>query len=150
MYVKRAGALMASTVALALGLTGSAAAGTPGTILHGTTAEDVKVKLVVGEFGNATAFRIGRTEVECMQGGTLTNKAGTYRNLDTSDPGEFSDRRRASSESGRYRFKTKSTVRGEVGDDDQTWSGVFKLVTKVFEHGGWVDTCKLKTRWSAD
>ncbi len=35
-----------------------------------------------------------------------------------------------------------------IGADNESWSGTFKLVTKVFKHGDKIDTCKLKTNWS--
>ncbi len=143
----QAGAALATAAALALGPT--AIAGTPpDTLLEGSTSEGVKVKLTVAEFGNATAFQIRRTKVACAEGGTLTNRGGTYQEFDTSDPGEFADRSRSSSTNGGFHFKTKSTIRGKVRAHAQSWKGVFKLVTKVLEHGDKVDTCKLKTGWT--
>jgi hypothetical protein len=148
MDLRRAAATLATGVALSLGLTAIAAAAPGDTIYTGTTAEDVPVKLTVAEFGNATAFKIGKTTVTCREGGELKNRSGTYRDFDTSDPGEFSDKRSSSSENGGYHFKTKSTVHGEVAADNETWSGTFKLVTKVFERGDRIDVCKLRTTWS--
>ena len=152
MDLKRAGAILATAGAL-VGASAAIAAAAPGdTLLEGTTTEGVKVKLTVGEFGNATAFRIGKSEVECGHG-TLTNRAGTYKPLDTSDPGEFTDRTKSSSDSedGRYRFQTRSTIHGAAVDagDLSTWTGTFKLVTKVSEDGEQIDSCKLKTDWTA-
>jgi hypothetical protein len=142
------GATLATAGALALGST--AIAGTsPDTVLEGATSEGVKVKLTVAGFGNATAFRIGKTKVACAEGGTLTNRGGTYREFDTWDPGKFADRSRSSSANGGFHFKTKSTIRGKVRAHERRWKGLFKLVTKVLEHGEKVDTCKLKTRWTA-
>jgi hypothetical protein len=146
---RRISAGLAATLALAVV---PAAVAAPGdTQLEGTTTEGVKVKLTVGEFGNATAFRIGKSKVECGHG-DLSNRAGTYKPLDTSDPGEFTDRTKSSSDSedGRYHFQTKSTIQGAAvdGDDFSTWSGTFKLVTKVFEDGEQIDDCKLKTDWT--
>ena len=140
---------MLSAGALALG--GAAVAGAaPGdTVLEGTTTEGVKVKLTVAEFGNATAFRVGRSEVKCGHG-TLTNRAGTYKPLDTSDPGEFTDRTRSSSDNEGYHFQTKSTIRGAAASENDftSWSGTFKLVTRVFQDGEEIDVCKLKTEWT--
>ena len=133
---------------LALGAASAAVAAPGDTQLEGTTTEGVKVKLMVGEFGNASAFRVGRTEVKCGHG-TLTNRAGTYKPLDTSDPGEFTDRTKSSSDNEGYHFETKSLIHGVAAaeDDFSSWSGTFKLVTKVFQHGEQIDTCKLKTEW---
>ena len=151
MDVKRARAALATAGALVLGSAAIAAAAPGDTVLEGTTTEGVKVKLTVAEFGNATAFRIGKSEVECGHG-NLTNRAGTYKPLDTSDPGEFTDRTKSSSDSAdnRYHFQTKSTIHGAAvdGDDFSTWSGTFKLVTRVFEDGEQIDECKLKTDWT--
>jgi hypothetical protein len=150
MDVKRAGAALAALGAMALGATGVAGAAPGDTVLAGTTTEGVKVKLTVASFGNATAFKIGGTEVKCGHG-TLTNKAGTYKPLDTSDPGEFTDRSKSSSENGGYHFESKTTIHGTSAspDDFTAWLGTFKLVTKVFQHGDQIDSCKLKTEWSA-
>ncbi len=147
MDVKLAGAALATVGALALGST--AIAGPPDTILEGSTSQGVKVKLTVAGSGEAAAFRIGKTEVSCAEGGTLDNGAGTYREFDTSVPGHFFDKTRSSSDNAGYHFKSKTTVRGRIGADDPGWSGRFRLVTKVLDHGERIDTCKLKTRWSA-
>ena len=148
MDVKRAGAVLGTAAALTIGLTAIAGAA-PGDVIHeGTTTEGVVVKLTVATAGNATAFKIGKTSVTCAQGGTLTNKAGTYREFDTSDPGEFSDKSATSSDNGGYHFKTKSTIHGVIGADNESWSGSFKLVTKVFKQGEKIYTCTLKTNWS--
>ena len=150
MGMKRAGAAVLAAGALALGGAAVAVAAPGDTVLEGTTNEDVKVKLTVGEFGNATAFRVGRSEVKCGHG-TLTNRAGTYKPLDRSDPGEFSDRTKSSSDNDGYHFVTRSTIRGNAASEDDftSWSGTFKLVTKVFEDGDEIDICKLKTQWTA-
>jgi hypothetical protein len=148
MDVKRAGALLATAAAFALASTAAAGAAPGDTVLEGTTTEGVKVKLTVAKFGNATAFRVGGTDVTCAEGGTLTNRGGTYRDFDRSDPGEFFDKRRSSNNRGGYHFQTKSTITGEVNADGETWSGSIKLITKVFQHGDRIDTCALKTAWS--
>lgn len=139
---------MTVTGALALGVTGIAGAGTtPGDTVHvGTTADGVTVKLTVAEFGNATAFKIGKTKVACGAG-TLTNRGGTYTPLDTSDPGEFFDVTKSSSDNGGFHFKSKATIHGLVNADNTSWSGTFKLVTKVFQRGERIDLCKLNTTW---
>ena len=148
MEAKRTAAVLATAATLILAATAGAAA--PGdTILTGSTAEDVDVKLTVGTAGNATAFKIGKTEVTCAEGGELVNRGGTYTRFDTSDPGEFHDKRSNTSDNDGYHFKTKSVIHGEIGADQQSWSGVFKLITKVFERGERIDVCKLKTHWSA-
>ena len=149
MDLKRAGAVLATAGALVAGSAAIAAAAPGDTILEGTTTEGVKVKLTVGEFGNATAFRIGKSEVKCGHG-TLTNRAGTYKPLDTSDPGEFTDRTKTTSDNDGYHFQTKSTIHGVAASEDDltSWSGEFKLVTKVSQDGEEIDSCKLKTDWS--
>ena len=146
MDVKRAGLAVAVAGTLALGLAAVAGAAPGDTILEGTTADGVKVKLTVAEFGNATAFKIGKTSVECGAG-TLTNRGGTYTPLDTSDPGEFTDRTKSSSNNGGFHFVSKATIRGLANADQTTWSGTFKLVTKVFQSGDRIDVCKLNTPW---
>ncbi len=149
MEAKRTAAVLAAAVGLSLGVAGIAAAAPGDTIFTGTTAEGVNVKLTVATAGNATAFKIGKTSVTCAEGGELSNRGGTYKEFDTSDPGEFSDKRASSSDNGGYHFETKSTINGELGADNETWGGTFKLVTKVFKRNEKIDTCKLKTEWSA-
>jgi hypothetical protein len=148
MDVKRAGAVLAATGALALALSGVAGAAPGDTVLAGTTAEGVPVKLTVAQFGNATAFKIGKTKVECGAG-TLTNRATTYTPLDTSDPGEFTDKTKGTSDNGGFHFVSKSTIHGTAAapDDFTTWSGTFKNVTKVFQRGERIDICKVNTTW---
>ena len=150
MDVKRAGMVLATAGAMALGAAGIAGAEPGDTLLTGQTTEGVKVKLTVAEFGNATVFKIGGTKVECGHG-TLTNRSGTYTPLDISDPGEFTDRTKTSSDNGAYHFESKSKIHGISAstDDFTSWSGTFKLVTKVFKRGDQIDACKLKTEWTA-
>jgi len=143
---KRSAAVLAA--ALTLAATATAAAKPGDTTLTGSTTEGVDVKLNVGPSGNATAFKIERTKVACAEGGTLTNRGGTYTEFDTSDPGAFEDKRRTSSDDGAHHFETKSVIRGEGKADDHSWSGIFKLITRVFERGERIDVCKLKTTWS--
>ncbi|MDX6581512.1 MAG: hypothetical protein QOI10_696 [Solirubrobacterales bacterium] len=140
---------MAAAGALALGLTAIAAAAPGDVVFTGSTTEGAKVKLTVASAGNATAFKIGKTKVTCVEGGTLNNNAGTYTDFDTSDPGAFSDKDSTSSDSGGYHFETKSNISGAINADQTTWSGAFKLTTKVLKHGQKIDTCKLKTSWNA-
>lgn len=84
------------------------------------------------------------------EAGQLSNKAFTHRDLDTSDPGAFSDKRTSSREDGRFRFKTKSRVAGAATADGSSWSGSLRVTTRVFERGNKIDTCKVKTTWDAD
>jgi hypothetical protein len=131
---KRAGAVLATAAALALGLTAAAGAAPGDTVQEGTTTEGVKVKLTVAEFGNATAFKIGGTKVECANG-TLTNKSHVYSPLDTSDPGVFTEKDKSSSDNGGYHFVSRSTIHGAAASetDFTSWSGTFANTTKVFK-----------------
>ena len=147
MDIRRTAAMLGTAGALTLGLTTIAWAAPGDTVYEGSTSEDVPVKLTVGTAGNATAFKIGKTRVTCANGGTLTNRGGTYSGFDTSDPGVFADKRRSSSDNGGYHFKTGSTIEGHINDDQESWSGTFKLVTKVFKNDERIDVCKLKTKW---
>jgi hypothetical protein len=146
---KRGRALPAIATGVALVFAGIAYAAPGDVTLSGSTSEGVKVKLTVATAGNATKFKVGKTSVECNQGGTLSNKAGTYTGFDVSDPGSFSDKGSSSSSSGGYDFKTKSTLKGQISGDQASWAGTLKLVTKVFQRGHKVDTCKLSTVWTA-
>jgi hypothetical protein len=135
------GALLATA---ALGASGAAA----DTTLTGETAEGVAVKLTVGEFGNATAFRIGATKAKC-QHGTLKRKSVTHRNF-TSDPGEFGDRLRAKGHDGALTLKSRIVFAGRAVTEDLTrWEGKYNLTTKVFDHRELIDTCRLRTTWDA-
>lgn len=129
---------------------GSAVAAQRAVTFDGATGDRVAVKLTVASSGNATAFRVGAYEIECQKRGTLSNKAYTHKDLDTSDPGAFSDKRTSSSEDGRFRFKSKSKVAGAATADGTSWSGTYKSTTKVLERGDKIDTCKVKTTWDAD
>ena len=149
MDAKRLLVVPAAAAALALSLAPAAGAAGGSTTLHGTTSEGVTVKLRVASFGNATAFKIGKTKVSCTEGGTLSNSGGTYKRFDASDPGEFHDRRSTKSERNAYEFKTRSAIRGAWQADHESWSGTFKLKTRVFKDGEKVDLCRLKTAWSA-
>jgi hypothetical protein len=146
MRFKRTSTLIAA-VAGALALAGTASA--QGTVLSGKTAEGVKVKLEVAEFGNATAFTIGKIEVGCNRGGTLTTRKTTYTDFDTSDPGAFTGKFADNSKSGGFRFRTTTSVSGTAAADGTTWSGPFKSKTKVLKHGQKIDTCRLSTTWDA-
>ena len=133
--------------ALALTAAGVAMAAPGDTVYKGETAEGAKVKLTVAEFGNATKFRLGKTEVLCKQEGTLENGAFTYKDLDISDPGSFFDKRKSESRSAGFEFETKSQLEGDVDADDNSWGGLLSLKTKVFERGEMIDVCKLNTTW---
>jgi hypothetical protein len=148
MEAKRIRAVVSTSAVLALGLTAAAGAAPGDTSLAGTTTEGVKVKLTVAQFGNATAFKIGGTQVECANG-TLTNKSHVYAPLDTSDPGEFTEKDRSSSDNGGFHFVSRSSITGASAspDDFTSWSGTFANTTKVFKKGQKIDTCRLKTEW---
>ena len=141
---KRIGALAS---AVALTAAGAAVAAPGDTVYKGETAEGAKVKLTVAEFGNATKFRLGKTEVLCREEGTLENGAFTYKNLDISDPGSFFDKRKSDSRSGGFEFQTKSKLEGDVDADDNSWGGLLALKTKVLKRGELIDVCKLDTTW---
>ena len=143
---RRALAVAATVIA---GLTATSVAAQENVTFHGQTEEDVKVKLTVASFGNATAFRVGAYEVKCNNKGTLSNEAFTYKDLDTSDPGSFSDKRRSSSKAGKFKFKSKTKIAGTATADDSSWSGTYKVTTRVLKRGSRIDTCKLETTWDA-
>jgi hypothetical protein len=138
-----------AAIGAALALCGAAAAAPGDTVYRGQTAEGVKVKLTVANPGNATKFRLGESEVDCEEGGTLSNDPFTYRKLDRSDPGSFSDKRTYKNRSGGFQFKTRSQIKGSVVDRGDAWRGVFALRTKVRDDGETIDVCKLTTTWEA-
>lgn len=134
---------------LVVGTAAIAAARAPGdTTVSGESAEGVKVSLTVGKAGNATVFKIGATEVPCDQGSLSTNPA-TFKRLDTSDPGEFSDKRKSSVEDGRFLLKDTFKTTGTFSEDDESWSGTYNQKTKVLKNGNRVDSCELGTTWKA-
>ncbi len=139
--------LMAGTVLAlaAFGATAWAAAG--GTTYVGTTDNDVKVKLVVADSGNATAFKIAKTQATCEQG-RLDTQAATFRHFDTSDPGEFSDKRKSKlTQQDGYVLKDTYLLAGSVSADGASWSGTYKKTTRVYKKGRKIDTCVLDTTW---
>jgi hypothetical protein len=115
----------------------------------GTTDTGVKVKLVVADSGTATAFKIAKTQATCEQG-RLDTEAASFRHFDTSDPGEFSDKRKSKSvQADGYVLKDTYLLAGSVGADGTSWSGTYKKTTRVFKKGRKVDTCVLDTTWDA-
>jgi hypothetical protein len=113
----------------------------------GTTDTGVKVKLVVADSGNATAFKIAKTQATCEQG-RLDTAAASFRHFDTSDPGEFSDKRKSKSvQDDGYVLKDTYRLAGAVGTDGTSWSGTYKKTTRVYKKGRKVDTCVLATTW---
>ena len=131
------------------GLTATSAVAQENVTFQGQTEENVNVKLTVASFGNATAFRVGAYEVKCKNKGTLSNKAFAYKDLDTSDPGSFSDKRKSSSKAGKFKFKSRTRITGTATADGDSWSGTYKVTTRVLERGSRIDTCKLNTTWEA-
>ena len=112
----RQGTRVAAVAAVASGLVlaaiGPAVAAPGDTVYTGSTAEGTKVKLTVASAGQATNFKIAKTNVECTRAATLGNDAGSYTGFDTSDPGSFADKRSTASNSGGYHFNEKSTLAG--------------------------------------
>ena len=142
-------AAIAATGALAL--TAATAAGQDTSVRTGETEEGVKVKLELGSFGNPTSFTVGRSKVDCNRGGTLTTQKTTYTDFVTSDPGEFHLRTPSKSTSGHFTFKGITKASGTSTDETlQNWSGTLRERTKVIKNGEKVDTCRLRTTWTAD
>ena len=141
--------LMAGTV-LALAAVAATASAAPGDTTHvGTTDGGVKVKLVVADTGNATAFKIAKTQATCEQG-RLDTQAATFQHFDTSDPGEFSDKRKSkATQDDGYVLKDTYLLAGSVGTDGTSWSGTYKKTTRVYKKGRKVDTCVLDATWEA-
>jgi hypothetical protein len=136
-------------VVACVALLGAAAAtAAPGdTVYTGTSAEGIKVKLVVASAGNATAFKIAKTKAECEQG-VLDIQAATFRRFDTSDPGEFSDKRKHSTtQDDGYVLKDTFLLSGSASTDGSSWSGTYEKRTRVLKKGHRVDTCVLSTTW---
>lgn len=140
---------LAVAAAVVVGLCAASAGAQDPVTFRGQTAEGVAVKLTVASFGNATAFRVGSYEIECKNEGTLSNKAFAYKDLDTSDPGSFSDARKSSSKASGFKFKSKTKIAGTATADGSSWSGTYRVTTEVLERGSKIDTCKLRTTWNA-
>jgi hypothetical protein len=136
--------------AAALALVAAAPASAQETSLSGETDNGFTVKLKVGEFGNATSFKVGGGEIACRRGGTLTNRAATYSPLDRSDPGTFSHKSKSSTRDGAITLTTKVRITGTATPDFLSWSGRYKATTKVIRGGEKIDTCKLDATWDAD
>jgi hypothetical protein len=144
----RLAAALAAVAALALGAATAAGQGT--TERSGETAEGVGVRLELGEFGNPTSFAVGRTKVECKRGGTLTTQKTTYTDFVTSDPGAFRLKQGNRSSDGPFTFKSRTKASGSSSDKTlQNWSGTLKEKTKVIRDGEKIDTCRLRTTWTA-
>ena len=144
--INRTGCVVAVT-SLALLISASANAAPGDTVYAGVTAEgNTKVKLVVASPGQATTFKIANTTAECKAGSLDTDPA-TFRRFDTSDPGEFSDKRKASTKDGQYVLKDTFLLAGTINADQASWSGTYQKTTKVLKNGRRFDTCVLSTTW---
>jgi hypothetical protein len=124
----------------------TATAAPKNTTYSGTTAEGIKVKLVVASAGNATVFRIGSTEAECDEGHLQTD-AAIFKKFDVSDPGAFTDKRKSKTKDGRYLLRDTFTTTGQVAADGASWSGTYEKTTRVLKDGRKIDTCVLSTTW---
>lgn len=131
---------------LGLGLGLGSVARAQETRLTGETTKGVAVKLTVGYFGNATAFRVAEHDVKCNHG-RLSQRARTYKKFVFSDPGSFLIRSRKSKREGALRLKNRTRVRGAIAADNQTWSGIYKSITRVFEDGERIDSCRVRSVW---
>jgi hypothetical protein len=140
-----AGAVCVLAIAAA---TASAATAPGDTTYAGTTAESTKVKLTVGTAGNATVFKIAKTQATCDQG-RLDTEAATFKRFDVSDPGEFSDKRKSSTQDGSYVLKDTFELTGALAADQSSWTGTYDKTTKVLKNGHKFDTCVLSTTWEA-
>ena len=107
------------------------------------------MKLTVASPGNATKFKIGKTKIECDEGGTLTNKAGTYSGFDTLRPGLVQGQADDEEQRGRLRLQDQVEARGRGRRRQRLWSGRLKLSTKVFDGREQIDSCRLSTAWTA-
>jgi hypothetical protein len=124
----------------------SATAAQGDTAYTGTTAEGIKVKLVVATAGNATVFRIAGTEAECEEGHLQTDPA-IFKKFDVSDPGAFTDKRKSKTKDGRYLLRDSFMTTGQVGADGTSWTGTYEKTTRVLKDGRRIDTCVLSTTW---
>jgi hypothetical protein len=133
-----------------LGITAATtSAAAPGdTTYTGATAEGTKVKLTVASAGNATVFKIAKTQATCDQG-RLDTEAATFKRFDVSDPGEFSDKRKSTTEDGRYVLKDTFETTGTLAADQSSWTGTYEKTTRVLKNGRKFDTCVLSTTWDA-
>jgi hypothetical protein len=144
--MNRRGCAVAAT-SLALLVSASAAAAPGDTVYTGATADgNTKVKLVVASPGQATTFKIANTTAEC-KAGSLDTEPATFRRFDTSDPGEFSDKRKATTKDGQYVLKDTFLLAGTINADQASWSGTYQKTTKVLKNGRKFDTCVLSTTW---
>ena len=127
---------------------GTTAWAAPGDTVYAGTLNDgkTKVKLVVGMAGNATAFKVAKTQATCEQG-TLDTEAATFRRFDTSDPGEFSDKRKSTTQDGKYVLKDTFILSGAINADETSWTGSYEKTTRVFKNGRKIDTCVLSATW---
>ena len=144
--IDRKGCAVAA-MSLVLMMSASAAAAPGDTVYTGVAADgSTKVKLVVASPGQATTFKIAKTTAGCKQGSLDTDPA-TFRRFDTSDPGEFSDKRKATTQDGKYVLKDTIRLAGTINADQASWTGTYQKTTKVLRNGHKVDTCVLSTTW---
>ena len=146
---KRSGLLACAGIAtLALALAAAAPSAAKDVTLTGQAANGAPVEMIVSDLGTATEFKIGGTLIVCKRNGELQTGTTTFRRFKVSDPGSFRAKGKSSNRDNGVRLKSKFSASGSSADGI-TWNGRFKETTKVFDGRKKIDTCKLKTRWSA-
>jgi hypothetical protein len=144
---KRTG-LFACAGLATLALAAAAPAAAKDVTLTGQAANGAPVDLIVSDLGNATEFNIGGTKIICKRGGKLKTGTTTFRRFKVSDPGFFRAKGKSSNRDNGVKLKSKFSATGSSADG-LTWDGRFKETTKVFDGRKKIDTCKLRTSWTA-
>lgn len=138
---------LATLVAVAA-LGGTATAGRPGVTLTGhTVKKHAPVELELDAVGVPVRWQVGPHKAPCKRG-TLSTATRVIDGFDSADATSLSDKRKATSHNGPLTFRFKLKLSGHAVDPT-LWEGSYKLKAKIFQGGDKLDTCKLKTGWSA-
>lgn len=116
---------------------------------RGTTGQGRAVAVRTGADDRVDRVRVS-WKAKCRKG-SYTSRTLFRRPFDVSEAAEFEDRGtyRADVQGG-YRARHTVLVRGTLGTDG-SWSGTFRVRTRVTRDGRFVDSCRLRrVRWTAD
>jgi hypothetical protein len=115
---------------------------------RGETGQGRAVTVRTGDDDRVDRVRVS-WKATCRKG-SYTSRTVFRRPFDVSEAAEFEDRGTYRADvPGGYRARHTVFVRGTLGTDG-SWSGTFRVRTRVTRDGRFVDRCRLRrVRWSA-
>jgi hypothetical protein len=122
-------------------------AGAAAITFDGETAKGVAVELRVNPQGTPRRFEVAQTKVRCRHG-TLGQNRRRYGRFDRVRIGHFADRFRQRNRDGRFVLRERTRYEGDARNDG-TWRGTYEVNVRVNRKGERIDTCHLRTTWTA-